>query len=256
MRNFILQVTATVALASSAFGQGRVIITEIMYNPASTEKKGESEWVEIANVGTEAVEIKDWKLSDGGKRQWGKFSCTLAPGGVAVLINGDAVKEEEFREAWDESGEGNSASPKLNYQVIPVKWGSLSNDAAPEKDSIRLLNDKDEVVCDIKKTADWPRVTGAGGPSIFVSDPNAADLSNGKLWRISENGLDGAHHNKTTKAFDKADCGSPGYVPGLGGKPASTTPEKTPKAKKEKKPKAEEPGEKPAAPDKGGKIDY
>jgi hypothetical protein len=256
MKSIITQLTVIAALSSSALAQSHVVITEIMYNPASAEKKGESEWVEIANVGNQPIEIKDWRLATEGRQKWDKFSCTLAPGGVAVLINADAVKEDEFREAWDEANP-DSAAPKLSYQIIPVKWGALSNNPAPDKDMLKLLNDKDEVVCEVKHDKQWPTVKGAGGSSVFMVDFNAAELNSAQNWRASEEGMDGAHHNKTTKVFDKTDCGSPGYVPGLNGNPAATTPEH---AKKTRKPTDKstdsDAGDKSKKPASGDKIDY
>lgn len=80
---------------------GRVVITEIMYNPASNERAGETEWVEIANVGDAPVAIRNWHLDDEDRGEWGRFSCILEPGGVAVLVNAKAVDERMFREAWD-----------------------------------------------------------------------------------------------------------------------------------------------------------
>lgn len=87
---------------------GRIVITEIMYNPASSERAGETEWVEIANVGDEAVEIRKWRLDDEDRGEWGPFSCRLEPGGAAVLVNAKAVDERAFREAWDAARPGGS----------------------------------------------------------------------------------------------------------------------------------------------------
>src|SRR5262245_41006840 len=112
MRNLFLMSAALLTLAPNALGDARVIITEIMHNPASSETKGQAEWVEIANVGDQSIDIKDWRLGDEHKRKWGKFSCTLAPGGVAVIIS-DAIKEKQFRDAWDEPQPEGSAAPKL-----------------------------------------------------------------------------------------------------------------------------------------------
>ena len=255
MRSYLLPVSTALMLSSPVLAQSRVIITEIMYNPASNERNGETEWVEIANVGTNAVEIKDWRLDDEDKTDWGKFSCTLAPGGVAVLIN-SAVKEEQFRAAWDETAESASAG-KMTYQVIPVKWGGLANDPGPDNEVLQLRNDKDEVVCEVKQAGEWPSVKGVGGPSIWLSDAKATDISDGKLWRKSEAGKDGARNNKKTDVFDKEDCGSPGYVPGLGNAPAAG-PAPEPTKPRPKSPAASQPG-KPRPEAKGGDnhtIDY
>ena len=50
--------------AEVAQAAGRVVITEIMYNPASKETRGETEWVEIANQSRDRVDLTEWELRD------------------------------------------------------------------------------------------------------------------------------------------------------------------------------------------------
>jgi hypothetical protein len=217
MRFFVFPFFAASMISASALAQPRIIITEIMYNPHSDEKNGETEWVEIANVGNETIEIKDWRLDDEDKKKWGKFSCTLQPGGVAVLINSGAVKEDQFRAAWDAAG-GDSHN-RLDYQVIPVKWSGLGNNPSANDEVLQLRNEKDEVVCEVKQEGQWPSCKRPDGPSIWLSDLKAANISNGTLWHRSEEGKDGARANKKTDIFNGHDIGSPGYVPGLSAAP-------------------------------------
>lgn len=227
MRAVIVVVLSCAAMAGSAFGQARVIITEIMYNPASKETRNETEWVEIANVGDKSIEIKGWRLDDEDDRRgddWGPFSCRLEPGGIAVLINEDAASEEQFRKAWDgDSSDGGSA----HYHVIPVKWGSLSNNPTPENEILQLLDETGKVICEVnfESGGEWPRLTPKGGPSIWLTDLHAADLNDGKLWKKSEAGKDGARRSVKTDVFDGEDIGSPGFVPGLKS-PATASPRK------------------------------
>ena len=204
---------ATLPLAASAFGQGRIVITEIMYNPNSNERSGEAEWVEIANVGTEPVEIKDWRLDDEDRNEWSKFSCTLTPGKVAVLVNAKAVSEQQFRAAWDLMGESADSSAKLEYQVIPVQWGGISNSPSKDNEVLQLLNDKSEVVCEVRQQGEWPSCEKPDGPSIALLDFAAESLSNGALWRRSEDGQHGARTCRKTELFGGKDIGSPGFIP-------------------------------------------
>ena len=166
MRSNLFSLAATLTLSASALGQAKVVISEIMYNPASTELKNETEWVEIANVGTEAIDLKDWHLDDEDKGTWGKFACTLAPGGVAVLVNKDKMTEEAFRAAWDathDTPEG-SASPEAvaahTYQIIGVTWGGIANSPSAKNEILQLLNENDEVVCEVKQGRDFPKIKG------------------------------------------------------------------------------------------------
>jgi hypothetical protein len=231
---------------SFAFGQARVIITEIMYNPASHQKNVEAEWVEIANVGSEAIEIKDWHLDDEDKGTWGKFSCTLAPGAVAVLINGETISEEQFRAAWDEAPRGSESAAGLDYQIIPVAWAALANSPTADDEVLQLLNDKDEVICEIRQTGGWPSAKNPDGPSIYLGDFSAANLSDGKLWRRSEPGKDGARVCRQSDKFNGEDIGSPGFIPNAA--TAKAPPGAAPEA-----PPADKPADKPKS---GAGIDY
>jgi len=198
----------------------RVIITEIMYDPASTETRSQPEWVEIANLGTKPIEIRDWRLDDEDTRpvdQWGPFSCTLLPGQVAVLINGDHVTEEEFRRAWDppagESAEGDDSEHP--YLVIPVKWGNLANNPSATNEILVLRDGENRIVCEVNFQSGngWPRLRGVGGPSIYLIDLDATDLNDGANWRASVVGEDGARQVRPTEIFDGPDVGSPGRLP-------------------------------------------
>lgn len=197
----------------------RIVITEIMYDPASKEDKGQTEWVEIANLGSETIEIKDWRLDDEDRDEWGTFSCTIEPAGVVVLINGDVISESDFRAAWDgvTSEMPAPGSPsKPMYQVIPMKWGSLANSPTDENEVLRLLDEHDDIVCEVnfKKGGDWPD-NKPSGASIWLTDLTATNLNLGELWTRSEAGKDGGRAVTTTPMFDGADVGSPGYVHGL-----------------------------------------
>lgn len=222
MRLFFLPVAVSTLLTSTAaLAQPRVIITEIMYNPNSNEQRGETEWVEIANVGSESIEINNWRLDDEDQADWGTFSCTLAPGAVAVLINGDAVTEEQFRAAWDvptgDSEPAHDASEARRYLVIPVSWGGLANSPSSENEILRLRDENDAIICEVNfdDANDWPSFRAGDGPSIYLLDLTATDLNRGNLWARSEAGKTGARNNVKTDIFNGVDIGSPGYVPGL-----------------------------------------
>ena len=56
-----------------------IVITEIMYNPASDETEpGVGEWIEIVNAGTSAVDLGGWVFDDedgatGVRFRWERF---------------------------------------------------------------------------------------------------------------------------------------------------------------------------------------
>jgi hypothetical protein len=218
-----ISVTSLFATAVAAHAAGpRVIITEIMYNPDSEEAKGQTEWVEIANVGDAPIDIKDWRLDDEDKFDWGKFSCTLQPGGVLVLCNADYVREADFRAAWLAAPAGAagapdnaSADPSSACQVIAVKWGGIANSPGPDNEVIRLLDDKGATVCEVKQEGQWPDCTRPDGSSIYLIDLTASNLSDGRLWKRSDKGVAGARDNVKGEIFNGIDIGSPGLVAGL-----------------------------------------
>ncbi len=257
------------SLGSTAAGTGRVVVSEIMYNPASSERRGETEWIEIANVGDEPVEMLNWKLDDEdekGRANWAPFTCTLKPGQVAVLINGGSVDEQKFRQAWTTPGSapgtapgtvaGNGTGenaraadrsagalpknstptanpygtedtpPSGHWLVIPIKWGGLANSASAENEILTLVDATGEVICTVnfENGGDWPRCTGLGGPSIWLTESGADEIDNGKLWRLSEAGVHGARKCEKMGVFGGADIGSPGHVPGLKSMPAEGPP--------------------------------
>jgi len=222
---------AAILFSATAWAEGRIVITEIMYDPDSQERRGETEWVEIANVGDEPAELTNWSLDDedtSNWAQWGRFSCTLQPGEVAVLVNANAVTEAAFREAWDDaprepdspgsersddSGDAARAAPA--YQVIPIKWGSLSNDPTLENEILRLIDGEGGTVCEVnlaEGVGGWPE-DAAGGPSIYLTQPAAKEPGAASLWKRSRHGVDHARRNRATTVFDGEDVGSPGRLP-------------------------------------------
>jgi hypothetical protein len=206
---------APLLIASAAFSAGKIVITEIMYNPASEEKRGEAEWVEIANVGDAIVNLDGWHFDDEDRGTWGDFSPTLklGPGEVAVIINAAKLDEAKFRAAWDASS-GAGDKPKLDYKIVAVKWGGLANTPAEGDEVLQLLDGNENVICEVnyRISGDWPRADGA---SIWLHDLKATDLNNGKLWRLSQEGDGASRACAAGEVFNKPDVGSPGIVPGL-----------------------------------------
>lgn len=205
----------------------RLVITEIMYNPDSKEDQGQAEWVEIANVGDETVEVVDWRLDDEDKSDWGRFSCVLKPGGIVVLVNADYVDERQFRAAWDPQDPSNAP---LSYQVIPVAWGGIANSPSRNNEVLQLRNAADEVVCEVRQEGEWPDCANPDGASIALIDLTVTTLSNPAAWKKSVLNENGARSNSVTEVFGGHDIGSPGFVPGLSasGDPAGARPSSAP----------------------------
>lgn len=204
---------------------GDIVITEIMYDPASPEREGQPEWVEIANLSRNTVELEEWSLDDEDTKDWGPFTCTLKPGQVAVLINGDATDEDAFREAWTDD-----ETSKADFLVLPISWASLANKPTAENEVLQLKDGEGTVIAEANYRQDdgWPKADRSGA-SIYLRVLDPEKQGEGEAWARSSVGVDGAHACANSDIFTGKDIGSPGLLPQATNqpvKPASTPPTK------------------------------
>jgi len=187
---------------------GPVLITEIMYDPGSSEIGGGTEWIELCNVSDETITLRNWRLDDEDRSDWGPFSCTLAPLGVVVLVNRRAVDARAFHAAWDDD----HGAP--GYAVVPVKWGGLANNPSHDNECLTLLDDRGVVRCRVNLHGDpsWPDGRRA---SLHLAQPGVTDPNLGTSWRRSTLGQGLARSSRQTAIFDATEVGSPGVVPEL-----------------------------------------
>jgi hypothetical protein len=179
-----------------------VVISEIMYNPASDETApGVGEWIEIVNTGSAAVDISGWLFDDEDATNWSAIPSgnILNPYQAAVVFDTDFTTAATFRSEW---------SVPTSSLVIGVSWGSLSNSPGPGNEVIQLLNNLGVQmnVVNYDDTSPWPGP--ADGPSIYLKNLNA-DNSNGANWARSVVGVNGAV-SPSGPTFVTADVGSPG----------------------------------------------
>ncbi len=192
-----------------------LLISEIMYNPASSEPAWE--WVEVYNNTGATIDFGStpYILDDddlGPLLEENITSGSIADGGIAILYNADSLSLQNVQDAW---GAG------LNY--IPVTdWPGISNTS----DAVGIWDDfatyqTDEMngtftgaVASVlyADSPPWPQDDGSG--SIYQialdSDPN-----DGANWFLSQLG-DGFSFN-AQPAIDAevdnpgGDVGSPGF---------------------------------------------
>lgn len=200
-------------LSSLPGAQGQVIISEIMFNPSSTEdlKVNLVEWVEIYNPTDQPVDVSGWHLSDeDGKTAGLPRNTTIKPGQAIVLIPA-GLSAEKFREAW---GEG--------FEVFPVTgWDKpgltgLGNSPSAKNELLTLRNAEGGVADEAhyKIDGDWPKPERGGGSSLVLKPDALSAQANdsGKSWAYAEAGKLGAKNNKKTEVFNGKDTGSPGVV--------------------------------------------
>lgn len=206
-------------LASATAVSGQVIISEIMYNPASYEggigpdaPPNQTEWVELYNTGEEEVSLAGWYLKDeDGQTDPLPTSAKIGPGEAVVLIPG-VQSVTDYREAW---GKG--------FQVFKVKgWAqgknplsNLANSPSPSNEVLTLCNKKDQVVDEVNYDDEdgWPSDSPHGASIVLVPGKiDAASNDSGSSWARSEKGKLGAQHASKTKEYSDKDIGSPGKV--------------------------------------------
>ena len=179
-----------------------IVISEIMYNPASDETSpGVGEWIEIVNTGTGVVDLGGWLFDDEDVTNWGAIpsGTILNPNQIAVFFDSAFTTAAIFRADW--------AVPS-SALVVGISWGSLANTPSATNEILQLLNNVGVQmdVVNFDDTTPWP--AAADGPSIYLKNL-AADNNSGANWGRSSTGAAKAV-SPTGPEFSASDSGSPG----------------------------------------------
>ncbi len=198
---------------------GSVIITEIMYNAASSELTNETQYIEIANTTGNPISLLNWTIDDEDTDGPNTLpDVTLPAYGIAVICGSSAA---DFQGAW---GTG--------YIVISLKddgqtMFNLSNSPGPNNEVIKLKDASGTLIdsVDYDDTAPWP--VDNGQSSIYLSiakdQMNATSNNDGANWSNSSAGVDGAFESTPTGVWDAIDVGSPGNILGDNSLPVELT---------------------------------
>ncbi len=188
-----------------------VVITEIMFNPASSEQSPvQTEWVELYNNTDQSVDISGWYLSDeDGRTDPLPAGTIMNPHQAIVLIPG-AQSADDFQKSWG-----------FKIRAVPVNgWGArgmrnLANEPDSLNEVLTLRRDDNSVSDEVNydDESPWP-VDRPEGPSIYLLPHlvDAAKNDNGASWKRSEPNVHGAHAAKATEEYSENDVGSPGVV--------------------------------------------
>ncbi|MDO8691998.1 MAG: lamin tail domain-containing protein [Dehalococcoidia bacterium] len=156
----------------------RVLITEVMVNPASgsetaSDAEAASEWVEVRNAGAQAVELVGWTLTD-------NFSVTQLPGvsigpGAYAVIAGDSQK---FAQSY----------PGFSGHIVSSPTGRIGNGLSNVSDMLVLTDSsgrmKDRLNWGVPQTS-WPNYSpllwnpGARPPASGLSLARIIDQESG-----------------------------------------------------------------------------
>jgi hypothetical protein len=138
---------------------GPIIINEIMYNPSG----GDIEFIELYNLGAEAVDLTDWDLQGGGFLF--PAGTVMDAGSFLLLIDTNAISPSQFR----------------SHYAVPATVPILGQDLilANEGETLRLEMPHDtsgapDILVDRVQYNDkspWPTEADGEGPSLEKVSP-------------------------------------------------------------------------------------
>ncbi len=203
-----------------------LLITEIMYDPASADASWE--WVEVYNNSGSTINFGStgyiFDDVDGSQLTAPNIiSGAIAPGATGVLYNAGSggVTEENIKTAW---GANVNFIPIVNWSQMDntgdtiAIWSSLASYQSETQSSTsprRTTNNAAVAVAyDDNAALGWPNNNGAG--SIFLANLTSNPATPAS-WTLSNNTNSSAPQPVYAEVIDSpgGDVGSPGYVPGV-----------------------------------------
>lgn len=198
---------------------GEVVITEIMYNPDSTENSpSEAEWIELYNNTDYPIDLGGWYFADDVTRS-GDFPSFILGAKSAVVAIPAVADPNEYLSGWG------SQFVHITTNGDTGNGGITGSNLSNGGESLRLIKPggSTPLVSDAVFYKSgfvdpmWPQM-GIDGPSIYVRPSvsyNALANDNPLIWERSINGIDGAALVELTAVYDGDDIGSPGFLQGL-----------------------------------------
>ena len=174
-----------ISIRGSIAGPPQLVITEIMYNPSSSEDNWE--WVEVYNSGATSVDMTGFVIDDSNSVSHSAANIsggTIPAGQSAILFNADDVDAVDFLAAWGSV----DLIPVSNWSAMALNNGGdtvgiWSDFASYSGDHQSQLNVIDNVNFD--DSSPWP--VDDGSASIYLTDLTA-DNDNGANWALSTDG--------------------------------------------------------------------
>jgi hypothetical protein len=203
VRNLQAALVAAVFAAGSVTATAQIRITEVASWGSSTLTYA-ADWFELTNIGTEAVDISNWKVDDNSNSFAVAVSLrgltSISPGQSVVFIESgasdvnDATKLSAFTTAWF-----NGTAP--GGFTAGFYGGSGIGLSGTSGDAVNIFNAAGSVQAKVTFGA-----TGATPP--FVSFDNTVGADDVTLTTVSSVGVNGAF-----TAADAHAVGSPGIAP-------------------------------------------
>lgn len=178
-----------------------LVITEIMYDPQSGESDDvQTEWVELKNVGQQAINLRGLQLTSGtkgkihdAKQRFVLGDATIAPGDYAIVGIGAATCYASFK------------MPAFASHCDEAKYAWLTNTG----DSVAVRDAKGHIIDEVvyETESPWPAATRNGCSIQFVA-PEGQSLveanDDPKNWVVS-----GASNSDEFKSHGRGTPGGP-----------------------------------------------
>jgi hypothetical protein len=152
-----------------------LIINEIMYDPAV----GEPEWIELKNISSQTINLKNWSLSD----------LLTTPTKAAITNQDYFLAPNEFTIAARDTLFC-LLHPELSSKTKIVKYGILGN----TEDGIIIYNYRDEIIDSVIYNSSWGHKKGYSLERISP-DKSSNDSSNWTLSLCSEKSTPGKENS-------------------------------------------------------------
>lgn len=206
---FVLVLLLLLSFSLNAQETGEVIITEIMFNAASSELTTQTQYIEIVNTTAGNVSLLNWTIDDEDADGPNTLpDVTLGAFEIAVICG---CSEADFQGAF---GSGFTIISLLDNggQIM----FNMSNSPSATSEIIYLRNSFGTLVDSVNydDTAPWP--TDPGGFSVFLDISkmlmNMTSNNDGANWSLSSVGISGAFQSAISGVWDAVEEGSPGNL--------------------------------------------
>ncbi|MCA9197567.1 MAG: lamin tail domain-containing protein, partial [Planctomycetales bacterium] len=211
------------AVPGGTAAQG-ILFTEIMYNPSSDDD--EWEWVEIYNNTGQAIDFSatPYVFDDEGGNAFDSANITagsVANGTAAILFNGDAITEQNMKDAW---GADNNYIAVRDFSALNNGgdtiglWSNFDAYSTADRSNGDFASAVVSLTYDDAADDGWPSDDGAASISLVSLDANP---TLGASWALSstENGSVNSSAAFQVGVTDHpgGDVGSPGVFNESGG---------------------------------------
>jgi hypothetical protein len=206
LRRIVWGVVLTIAWWAGQPAQADLVVTEIMFDPASSPE-GDWEYVEIYNSGPGSVNLAGYVFDDddGTALTNANISTGIIPVGGAAVLHSTSLTAAEMQAAW-------GATPLF---ISVSNWSSLNNtgDRIGLWSNLASYGTRDfsaaEADVEFSVGSGWPTIDGVG--SIYLTSLEA-DPSVGSNWDLSEVGVDDAYLSAAVGDTLVSNVGSPGAL--------------------------------------------